>query len=180
MKKVIKLFGVFAMIMFMASSCGGNASKESANDSVAEASTPEENEAFYATQPVHSGTYIANSYDISGEGDKARKGRYDGRIIFTLTPKATSAFYVYENGNRTKIAYKVILKQPFEKGDSGIYRTVDVNDLPVTINTDSTEYYLSFQKKDEMVKIGFDSKPKNSTNAFEALEDMNKELQKNK
>lgn len=176
MKKATKLFGLFAMMALMASSCGGNASKESANDSVAEESTAVENEAFYATQPVHSGTYIANSYDITGEN--ARKGHYDGRIIFTLTPASTSAFYVYENGNRTKISYKVILKHPFEKGDSGIYRTVDVNDLPVTINTDSTEYYLSFQKKDAQIKIGFDSKPKNSTNAFEALEDMNKELQK--
>ncbi|MBD5358525.1 MAG: hypothetical protein HDR88_16320 [Bacteroides sp.] len=178
--KITKLFGAFAMMMFMATSCGGNASKESANDSVAEENEAVENDAFYATQPVHSGTYIANNYDITGEGNKARKGRYDGRIIFTLTPKSTSAFYVYENGNRTKISYKVILKKPFEKGDSGIYRTVDANDLPVTINTDSTEYYLTFQKKDEKIKIGFDSKPKTSTNAFEALEDMNKALQKDK
>ncbi len=173
MRKLPKLFGFFALMLL--ASCGGNPSKATDTE-VAEESTVAENDAFYATQPVHSGTYIANTYDITG--DKARKGHYDGRIIFTLTPASTSAIYVYENGNRTKINYKVILKQPFEKGDSGIYKTVDINDLPVTINTDSTEYYLSFQKKDEMVKIGFDSKPKTSTNAFEALEDMNKEIQK--
>lgn len=172
--RITKLFGFFALMMLLAS-CGGNASKKTHSEA-SEESTAVENDAFYATQPVHSGTYIANTYDITGE--KARKGHYDGRIIFTLTPTATSAIYVYENGNRTKINYKVILKQPFEKGDSGIYRTVDVNNLPVTINTDSTEYYLSFQKNDAQVKIGFDSKPKTSTNAFEALEDMNKEIQK--
>lgn len=174
--KATRFFSVLAATLMLAS-CGGNAAKEATDSTATTAETTAvENDAFYATQPVHSGTYIANSYDISGE--KARKGRYDGRIIFTLSPESTSALYVYENGNRAKISYKVILQHPFEKGDSGIYRTVDVNNLPVTINTDSTEYYLSFQKNNAHVKIGFDSKPKNSTNAFEALEDMNKELQK--
>lgn len=173
--RTTKFFSVLSVALLLAS-CGGNAAQKE-NDTTAEVeTTAEENDAFYATQPVHSGTYIANSYDISGKN--ARKGHYDGRIIFTLSPETTSAFYVYENGNRTKISYKVILQHPFEKGDSGIYSTVDVNNLPVTINTDSTEYYLSFQKNDARVKIGFDSEPKNSTNAFEALEDMNKELQK--
>ena len=167
-----------ASVMLLAS-CGGNSTKEAAGDSAAAADVKMvENDDFYATQPVHSGTYIANNYDITGE--KARKGKLDGRIIFTLSPETTSALYVYENGNRTKINYKVILKHPFEKGDSGIYHTLDVNDLPVTISTDSTEYCLSFLKNDSMIKIGFDSTPKNSTNAFEALEDMNKEIQKNK
>lgn len=177
--KASRFFVILASVMLMAS-CGGNAAKENTSDSTAAATetTAVENDEFYATQPVHSGIYIADSYDITGE--RARKGKYDGRIIFTLSPATTSAFYVYENGNRAKINYKVILKHPFEKGDSGIYRTVDTNDLPVTIATDSTEYYLSFQKNNHSVKIGFDSKPKNSTNAFEALEDMNKELQKNK
>ena len=174
--KATRFFSVLSAAMLLAS-CGGNAAKDAAADSTAATETTAvENEDFYATQPVHSGTYIADYYDISG--DNARKGHFDGRIIFTLSPETTSAFYVYENGNRAKISYKVILQRPFEKGDSGIYSTVDVNNLPVTINTDSTEYYLSFQKKNALVKIGFDSKPKTSTNAFEALEDMNKELQK--
>lgn len=176
--KTSRFFAIFASVMLMAS-CGGNTAKDTTSDAAAATETTAvENDEFYATQPVHSGTYIADSYDITGE--RARKGKYDGRIIFTLSPTATSAFYVYENGNRAKINYKVILKHPFEKGDSGIYRTTDVNDLPVTISTDSTQYYLSFQKNKSNIKIGFESKPKNSTNAFEALEDMNKELQKNK
>lgn len=176
--KASRLFAIFAAGLLLAS-CGGNAAKDTASNSTeATETTAVENDEFYATQPVHSGTYIANSYDITGQN--ARKGKYDGRIIFTLSPTTTSAFYVYENGNRAKINYKVILKKPFEKGDSGVYKTVDVNDLPVTITPDSTEYYLAFRKNDHDVKIGFDPKPKNSTNAFEALEDMNKELQKNK
>lgn len=175
--KTTRFFSVLAATLLLAS-CGGNATQKT-NDSVEQTETTAvENDEFYASQPVHSGTYIANSYDITGQN--ARKGKYDGRIIFTLTPTATSAFYVYENGNRAKINYKVILKKPFEKGDSGVYKTVDANDLPVTITPDSTEYYLQFRKNDHDVKIGFDPKPKNSTNAFEALEDMNKELQKNK
>lgn len=173
--KATRFFSVVSVALLLAA-CSGNATQKAEDSAAGVEAKAIENDIFYSTQPVHSGTYIANSYDITGE--KARKGHYDGRIIFTLSPETTSAFYVYENGNRAKISYKVILKQPFERGDSGIYRTVDVNDLPVTINTDSTEYYLSFQKNDSQVTIGFDSKPKTSTNAFEALEDMNKELQK--
>ncbi len=176
--KASRFFAIVAAGLILAS-CGGNAAKDTATDStVATETTAIENDEFYASQPVHSGTYIANSYDITGE--RARKGKYDGRIIFTLSPSTTSALYVYENGNRAKINYKVILKHPFEKGDSGVYKTVDVNDLPVTITPDSTEYYLAFQKNNSNIKIGFEPKPKTSTNAFEALEDMNKEIQRNK
>ena len=169
--KAKSIFGLFSF-MLLVSSCGAGGDKKETSASVAV-----DDEAFYATQPVHSGLYNAVSYDITGTNP--RKGKFDGRLFVTLSPE-TSAFYVYENGNRTKIDYKVVLEKPFEKGDSGIYRTVDINGLPVTITPDSVDYVLSFEKNKSQVKIGFESAPKSTGSAFEILQRMNEAVQKNK
>lgn len=158
-----------AVVMMMAS-CG--ATKEKGSDSAASVTET----AVMEPQPVESGLYNAATYDITG--DEARKGRFDGRIYFTLSPEQ-SAFYVYENGNRTKIDYKVVLERPFEKGDSGIYSTTDVKGLDVRLRTDSV-YVLEFTKNDDQVKIGFDPAPKFTGTPLEILEKMNEQIQKNK
>ena len=164
MKKLSLL--LFATLLF---SCGGNKSnQDSAKEVINEA-------AFYETQPVPSGLYEAESYDITGTN--ARKGKFDGRVYFALSPDA-NALYVFENGNRTKIDMLVNLKKPFEKGDSGVYITTDVKDLPVTVTPDSAVYYLNFQKGSENVKIGFNPKPRHTGTATEIMEKM--AAQKNK
>jgi hypothetical protein len=168
--KTTSIFAAAAGCLLLLSSCGGSATKETAADTAVTV----DNEAFYATQPVACGQYRAVSYDITGE--KARKGKFDGRILAAIAPAASgdpSALYVFENGNRTKINYKVILKAPFEKNDSGVYQTVDTNDLPVTITTDSTVYTLSFQRKEEKINIGFESNPMNTGTYIEMIERIN-------
>lgn len=170
--KATSIFSLFAaMLLFV--SCGGG-SKEKA------ASAPVDDDAFYATQPVHSGLYDATSYDIQGQN--ARKGKFDGRIFFTLNPDTAmkSAIYIYENGNRAKIDYKIVLDRPFEKGDSGVYKTVDAKGLPVVIAPDSTDFVLKFEKGSTKVEIGFDKAPRNTWPALETLERMNKQIQENK
>lgn len=159
---------VLSFCMLILNSCGSNSTSQKEVIKV-------DDEAFYATQPVHSGLYDADYYDITGTN--ARKGRFDGRIYFSLSPE-TSAFYVFENGNRTKIDYTVSLQRPFEKGDSGIYRSVDTKDRPVTICTDSTMYVLDFQRGQENLQITFNPKPRHEGNALEILEKM--AAQKNK
>lgn len=166
--KTTSIFSLFAALLLFVS-CGG--SKEQA------AATPVDDDAFYATQPLHSGLYDATSYDI--EGTNARKGKFDGRVFFSLSPEL-SAIYVYENGNRTKIDYKVVLEKPFEKGDSGIYRSVDVKGLPVIITPDSADYVLNFEKPGVKVSIEFQKTPRNTWSALETTERMNEQIQKNK
>lgn len=162
--KISVILASAALMIFAA--CSGGAKESKAEKAV-------DDDAFYATQPVKSGQYRAVSYDIAG--DNARKGKFDGRVLISLSPEQ-SGMYVFENGNRAKIDYKLVLKQPFEKGDSGVYRTVDVNDLPVTISTDSTVYTLSFEKNKHQVKIGFESQPMNVFTALEAMERISKQL----
>lgn len=167
-------FGIsLLMVIFMASytSCGNSSSTQSKEKQAVD------DEAFYATQPVNSGLYEADYYDITGTNP--RKGHFDGRIYFSLSPE-TSAFYVFENGNRTKIDYIVNLQKPFEKGDSGIYRTVDVKDRPVSISSDSAAYYLNFQRSGEDIKISFNPKPRHTGSAVEIMEKMAAQNQKNK
>lgn len=160
----------FVVSANLLSSCGGNSTKTEEGTSA-----KADDEAFYKTQPVHSGLYDADYYDISGTN--ARKGRFDGRIYFSLSPE-TSAFYVFENGNRTKIDYTVSLQKPFERGDSGIYYSVDSKDRPVTISTDSTMYVLDFQRSGENLKITFNPKARHEGSALDILEKM--AAQKNK
>ena len=169
--KTIRFFAAAACMALMAS-CGGGASKEKAAEKAVD------DEAFYATQPVVSGQYRADSYDITGPNE--RKGKFDGRLLISLSPSEQSGMYVYENGNRAKIDYKIVLKAPFEKGDSGVYKTVDVNDLPVTIFSDSLGYVLSFEKKDSKVKIGFEKDPMSTGSALEMMERITSTIQKNK
>lgn len=159
-----------SVFLIAMSACGGNSSTKS-EDQKANVDGAD----FYATQPVHSGLFDADYYDITGTN--ARKGRFDGRIYFSLSPE-TSAFYVFENGNRTKIDYIVSLQKPFEKGDSGIYYSVDKQDRPVTISTDSTMYVLGFQRPGEDLKITFNPKARHEGSALEILEKM--AAQKNK
>lgn len=166
--KALSIFASAALMLAMAACSGGN--KEKAEKAAVD------DDAFYATQPVHSGQYRAVSYDITGENE--RKGKFDGRILISLSPDQ-SGMYVFENGNRAKIDYTLVLKQPFEKGDSGVYRTVDVNDLPVTIKTDSI-YTLSFEKGKHKVEIGFEAAPMNTGSALEVMERISTTLQKNK
>lgn len=168
--KATRLFAMAAFIFALAS-CGGNKSASG------NAEKAVDDDAFYATQPVKSGQYRAVSYDIVGQD--SRKGRYDGRVLISLSPEQ-SGMYVFENGNRAKIDYKLVLKQPFEKGDSGIYRTVDVNGLPIVITTDSTVYTLSFEKGKNKVSIDFESEPMKTGTALEIMEKISAELQKKK
>lgn len=152
---------VFSFLSLSLISCGGSGSSKSE----AEEKEPTEEE-FYATQPVVSGLYDADYYDI--KGNNPRKGKFDGRIYIALNPKF-SAFNVFENGNRTKIDYFVNLKEPFEKTDS-VYSTLDTKNLPVTINTDSTTYFLNFIHQNDTVCIGFNPKPRHEGTATEIAE----------
>lgn len=164
-----RLLAMAALFLAMVS-CGGN---KQASESTVKAV---DDDTFYATQPVKSGQYRAVSYDIVG--DNTRKGKFDGRVLISLSPEQ-SGMYVFENGNRAKIDYKLVLKKPFEKGDSGRYTTVDVNDLPVTITTDSL-YVLSFEKGKNKISIDFDPTPMNTGSALEIMEKISAQIQKTK
>ena len=163
MKKFTYSFlALLALIMF---ACGGN--KQSDNNQEAKAVY---DAAFYESQPLHSGLYDAETYEMTGTTDK--KGHFDGRIYFSLSPDL-SAFYVFENGNRTKIDYLVTLNRPFEKTDSGTYYSSDAKEnLPVIITPDTTLYYLQFQRGAENIKIGFSPKPRHEGTAVEIMEKM--------
>ena len=169
-KSRVFFFPIFLLLgLFVFNSCNGSANKK-------QEAAPTDDDAFYATQPIHSGLYDADYYDITGTN--ARKGRFDGRIYFSLSP-AQSAFYVFENGNRTKIDYIVNLEKPFEKGDSGIYYSVDTKARPVTISTDSSMYVLDFQRSGEELKITFNPKPRHTGSALDILEKMAAQKNKN-
>lgn len=166
-------FFSFVAGMLLFASCGGNAKQNSDSAAVA----PVDEAAFAATQPMESGLYDASYYDI--QGTNARKGHFDGRVFVSLSPEQ-SAFYVFENGNRAKIDYKVVLKKPFEKGDSGVYSTVDVKDLPVTLVPDSIGYVLNFEKPNVKVAISIDKNPRSTWSPLETLEKMNEQIKKKK
>ena len=171
--KRVSSFLVIAMALttcISMNSCGGN---NTGGKTEEEAKI--DNAAFYESQPVESGLYDADYYDITGPN--SRKGHFDGRIYFSLSPE-TSAFYVFENGNRTKISELGIMPRPFEKGDSGIYSTVDSNNLPVIINTDSASYILCFQNRGSDYKITFNPKPRHTGTAVEILEKINTQRKK--
>lgn len=174
-KTMLMFFAMsFSLILVcFLNSCGGNSAKSDGNDA---GNSKSDDAAFYATQPVHSGLYDADWYDITGAN--ARKGRFDGRIYFSLSPD-NSAFYVFENGNRTKIDYIVNLAKPFEKGDSGVYYTTDNKDRKVCIATDSSTYFLKFQRSNEDITIGFNPKPRHEGSALEILEKMAAQKNKN-
>ena len=152
---------IFLFWLVAFSSCGNSSqTKEEAEKLV-------DDSAFNATQPVHSGLYDADYYDITGP--KTRKGQFDGRIFFSLSPEM-SVIQVFENGNRTKIDCRIILKQPFEKGDSGIYRSIDSKENPVTVTTDSAFYVLNFKHSDDDYQINFNPKARYEGTAMEIAE----------
>ena len=170
-KRAENKFGILTLgVLFMMAfgmmalnSCGSNAkTEETAKEEV-------DDEAFYKTQPVESGLYDADYYDIVGKN--SRKGKFDGRIYFSLSPK-TSAINVFENGNRTKIDYLVVLQKPFEKNDSGVYCTVDMKDNPVCVVPDST-YCLKFIHSNDTVSIAFSPTPRHTGSAIQILEKIN-------
>ena len=160
MKKSVLFLG--AVLAFALVGCGQKGA--SSGDE-----TKQDEAAFAANQPMESGTYQADYYDITGPN--ARKGHFDGRVLVSLSPEV-SALYVYENGNHAKIDYLVMLSKPFEKGDSGIYRALDKEGKTVTVKTDSV-YSLSFDKKDSQVTINFEKNPLSTQPAMNVIEKIN-------
>ncbi|MDE6342300.1 MAG: hypothetical protein K2K93_08285 [Muribaculaceae bacterium] len=163
--KLLKLLALSGMA-FALSACGG--SKEKAGDSV-----PAEEE-FAQSQPVESGMYEATYFDVKGKD--ARKGSFDGRVIFSMSPESP-AFLVFENGNRTKIKHIVMLSDGFEKNDS-IYTATAKNGTPVTLAPDSTIYNLSYINNSDTVTITFDQKAKSVYTPLEALSKIKEEAGK--
>ncbi|MDE7350573.1 MAG: hypothetical protein K2N25_05855 [Muribaculaceae bacterium] len=156
--KTFKFLGLCGLAFIMAS-CGGNASKTQEAD--AEAA----NEAFAAKQPVESGVYDATYFDIKGKD--SRKGQFDGRVIYSLSPDQ-SAVFVYENGNRTKIKQILMLEKGFQKEDS-VYVATDKSGLPVTVGNDSTNMYINYIANSDTVTITFNPKARNTYTPIEAL-----------
>lgn len=181
MKKSLKRFLAFGslfagLILFSAgllTSCGSGSNTSKADE---ETANKTDDAAFYETQPVHSGLYDASYYDITGKNP--RKGQFDGRIYFSLSPE-TSAILVFENGNRTKIDVTIALQRPFEKNDSGFYQTVDLKERPVTVTPDSAAYILGFQHGGDDYKITFNPKPRHTGTALEILEKIGDRKKKN-
>lgn len=151
--KTFAYSGVILATLCLAS-CGGGGEKKEAR--------AVDDDAFYATQPVRSGIYRAVDFNIAG-GKEERKGHFDGRVMMALSPEQ-SGMYIYENGNRVKLDYSIMLSAPFAKTDS-VYSTTDAKGRPVTISTDSTVYVLAFEKGKETIRIGFESKPMSTTSA---------------
>lgn len=145
--------------MAILTSCGGN-SKQAAADSTANAAE------FAESQPLESGQYDVTRYEITGEN--ARKGNFDGRLLIALSPEQ-SALYVYENGNRAKIDYLVVLSKPFEKTDS-VYTTTDTKGKAVTMLPDSVGYKLTFEKSNDTISVEVNKTPKFTDNALTILE----------
>ncbi len=172
MKKLA--FLPISLLLIAAASCGGNNAAKDAADSTA---TEQAAEAAMPEQPLESGQYRAVSYDITGKN--TRKGKFDGRVLLYVSPES-SGFYVFENGNRAKIDYKVLLKAPFEKADSGRYTSVDLKDLPVTLTPDSLDWILSFEKGENKVAITIESAPMNTGTPVEIMERISAQIQKNK
>ncbi len=165
--KTFKFLGLCGLAFLMAS-CGGNANKEK------EAEAESANEAFYAEQPVESGLYDASYFDIKGKD--SRKGQFDGRIIYALSPDQ-SAVFVYENGNRTKIKHILMLDKGFQKEDS-IYVATDKTGIPVTVGNDSTNMYINYVANSDTVTITFNPKARTTYSAIEALSKIKEEASK--
>ena len=165
--KTLKILGLCGLAFIMAS-CGGNGAKEK------EAEAQEANEAFQADQPVESGVYDATYFDIKGKEN--RKGQFDGRVIYSLSPEQ-SAVFVYENGNRTKIKHILMLDKPFQKEDS-VYVAMDKTGIPVTVANDSTDMTLDYIANGDTVTITFNSKPRTVYTPLEALEKIKEQASK--
>ncbi len=165
--KTFKFLGLCGLAFIMAS-CGGNANKEK------EAEAEAANEAFYADQPVESGIYDATYFDIKGKD--TRKGQFDGRVIYALSPDQ-SAVFVYENGNRTKIKNLLMLDKGFQKEDS-VYVASDKSGMPVTVGNDSTNMYINYISNSDTITITFTPKARNTYTPIEALAKIKEEASK--
>lgn len=165
--KKIKFLGLCGLAFIMAS-CSGNANKEK------EAEAEAANEAFYAEQPVESGMYDATYFDIKGKD--SRKGQFDGRVIYALSPDQ-SAVFVYENGNRTKIKNILMLDKGFQKEDS-VFVAVDKAGIPVTVGNDSTNMYINYIANSDTVTITFNPKARTTYTPIEALAKIKDEASK--
>lgn len=165
--KTLKFFGLCGLAFIMAS-CGGNASKDK------EAEAQAANEAFLAEQPVESGIYDATYFDIKGKD--SRKGQFDGRVIYSLSPDQ-SAVFVYENGNRTKIKNILMLEKGFQKEDS-VYVATDKQGVPVTVGNDSTNMYINYIANNDTITITFNPKARNTYTPLEALAKIKEEAGK--
>lgn len=156
--KTLKFLGLCGLAIVM-TSCGGNSAKQ--NEAEAQAAE----ESFQAEQPVESGIYDATYFDIKGKN--SRKGQFDGRVIYSLSPEQ-SAVFVYENGNRTKIKQILMLEKGFQKEDS-VYMATDKSGLPVTVGNDSTNMYINYIANSDTVTITFNPKARNTYTPIEAL-----------
>ncbi len=165
--KHLLFFTSAAVMVAMLASCGGNERKK-----VAEAEQAK-TEAFIASQPLKSGVYTASYFDIKGENP--RKGPFDGRMIMALDPEE-SVVYIYENGNRAKINYNIILQSPFEKKDS-VWVAFDKENRPVKLALDSVAT-LSFPRGEQNVAITFDPNPTTEGSASEMKERIVNQLKK--
>lgn len=165
--KKLKFLGLCGLAFIMAS-CSGNANKEK------EAEAEAANEAFYAEQPVESGMYDATYFDIKGKD--SRKGQFDGRVIYALSPDQ-SAVFVYENGNRTKIKNILMLDKGFQKEDS-VFVAVDKAGIPVTVGNDSTNMYINYIANSDTVTITFNPKARTTYTPIEALAKIKDEASK--
>ena len=165
--KTLKFLGLCGLAFAMAS-CSGNSSKNQ------EAEAQAANEAFQAEQPVESGMYDATYFDIKGKD--TRKGQFDGRVIYALSPEQ-SAVFVYENGNRTKIKHILVLDKPFQKQDS-VYVAMDKTGIPVTVGNDSTNMYIDYIAAGDTVTITFNPKARTVYTAMEAMQKITDEAGK--
>ena len=157
--KALKIFGLFGMALAMAS-CSGSGNKEQADSVAAETDT------FAEEQPVECGVYDATYFEIKGKD--ARKGQFDGRVIYSLSPEQ-SAFFVFENGNRTKIKHLVMLETAFAKGDS-TYTATDKQGVPVVLSSDSVNHFVNYVLNGDTVTITFNQKARNAYTAIEAMQ----------
>ena len=164
--KTLKFLSLCGLTFAMAS-CGGNSAKT--QEAEAEA-----NAAFQAEQPVASGIYDATYFNIKGKD--SRKGSYDGRVIYALSPDQ-SAVFVYENGNRTKIKHLLMLEKGFQKEDS-VYTATDKAGMPVIVGNDSTDMYVSYIASGDTVTITFNPKARNTYDPLEALAKIKEEASK--
>lgn len=164
--KALKFMGIAGLLLAMAS-CGGN--KQSAADS-----TAVEEATVMAEQPVESGIYDATYFDIKGKN--ARKGQFDGRVIYSVAPEQT-AILVYENGNRTKIKHIIMLSAPLAKNDT-VYTSTDAKGNLVTLSSDSASYTINYVANSDTVSITHNQKVRNTYSALEALEKIHEEAAK--
>lgn len=164
--RVLKFMGIVGVIFAM-SSCGGNKQESADSAAVAEETTA-------VDLPLASGVHDAVYFNIKGK--EARKGQFDGRVIYSMNPEQT-AILVYENGNRTKIKHVIMLSAPFAESDS-TFTSTDAKGNPVVLGKDSANFYLNYVAKSDTVTITHNQAPRNTYSDMEALEKISEEANK--